>query len=314
MSPQFIDGARNDDYTSPTFKSSVLNAHEDRRQHMRSARKDQDRVERSKSRSYVSQHGGDNQSQLDGQSAHQDIQAETRSRRSHTPVKTPVNEAPRSTRGSHTPAREAVTPPGEEEYRAHAVADGFGHSRFIAERDQRAVHSKSPIRAQPQEFQRQIEEAEKELHRTYHQDPVLYSNKKQHGNPNLPSNFYNGYKTQNDGIADDVSVARSQLREDLHEDIFAEENAQKRQFQTKLDEYHRFIDDSKDVLRSKSQLKKHEAEISKQHSALIAEEKRLEDLRIRDNKRRYKEMLDHHQHVNYETRKIERSIEREGER
>lgn len=285
---------------------------------MRSSRRE---VERSKSRSHISQHGADNQSQADGQSAYQDVQAETRSRKSHTPVRTPVNEVQRSARGSHTPVREAVTPRGEEEYRAHAVNDGFGHSRFVTEREQvrqRPTQSKSPIRAEPLQYERQIEEAEKQFTRTYHQEPIYFSGQKQHGQPNQPSNFYNGYKNQasaDDGAADNVSVAgRSELRADLHEDIFAEENAQKRQFQTKLDEYHRFIDVSKDVLRSKSQLKKQEAEIARQHAALIAEEKRLEELRNRDNKRRYREMLDHHQHVNYETRRIERSIEKEGER
>lgn len=286
---------------------------------MRSARRENpDRIERSKSRSHVSQHGGDNQSQMDGQSVHQDVQAETRSRKSHTPVKTPVNEAPRSTRGSHTPAREAVTPRCEEEYRAHAITDGFGHTRFAAERDlerQRTHQSRSPIRSSPHEYERNIEDAERQLHITHHQDPVNYSSKKLHGRANEPSNFYNGYKTQTEGRdADDVSDTRSRLREDLNEDIFAEEKAQKKHFQTKLDEYHKFIDDSKDVLRSKSQLKKHEAEIARQHAALIAEEKRLEDLRLRENKRRYREMLDHQQHVAYETRRVEKSIEKAGDK
>ena len=42
-SPQFIEGLRNDTYVSPTFKSSVFTAHEDRRatqERLRSANRD----------------------------------------------------------------------------------------------------------------------------------------------------------------------------------------------------------------------------------------------------------------------------------
>ena len=61
-------------------------------------------------------------------------------------------------------------------------------------------------------------------------------------------------------------------------------------------------------------MKRVEAEVARQKSALIEEEKRVEQLRLQDNKRRYKEMLDHQQHVQYGTRAVEKEIENEAER
>jgi hypothetical protein len=212
-----------------------------------------------------------------------------------------------------------VTPTGELQYRAHAYTDGYGHSHFIAHKDEARhnfhhQHTKSPARVAPIEQERHIEDAERQLHATFHQQEGPHPAQRRQGSVER-DNFYNGYGTRRADLpARDAYEATVNLREDLQEDIFALEKDMKRDYQRKLDEYHRYLDDTKDILRSKSQLKRYEAELSRQHSALIAEEKRLEQLRQKENQIRYRELLDHQQHVKYDQHRVEKEIAHYGEK
>lgn len=261
----------------------------------------------------------DNKSQAEGRSVRQDDAAERHSRKSHTPVRTPHNEHSREARRSHTPVQESVTPRGETQFRTHAFTDGYGHSHFIAQRDEavndyQRQHTKSPVRATPVEQERHIEDAERQLHVTYHQEPANFG-RRQGSVEKEPSNFYNGYSSKMaEQPARDVFEATTHLRQDLQDDIFALEKELKKDYQRKLDEYHRYLDDNKEILRSKSQLKKYEADLARQHASLIAEEKRLEQLRQKETQIRYREMLDHQQHVNYDHRKLEKEIITAGDK
>lgn len=318
VSPQFVSGQRNEYYTNPTFQSSVFTAHEDRRQYQdrsRSARRQGVDAHEPAQRS--ARGHDDAKSQVEARSVHQDDQAERHSRKSHTPTRTPHNEPSREARKSHTPVQESVTPRGEVQYRTHAFTDGYGHSHFIAEKDEgrfdyHRQHTKSPVRVSPLEQERHIEDAERQLHVTYHQEPAHVARRQ--GSVEK-DNFYNGYNIRRAELpANDVYEATAHLRQDLQEDIFALEREMKKDYQMKLDEYHKYLDDTKDVLRSKSQLKRHEAEIARQHAALIAEEKRLEQLKQKETQIRYREMLDHQQHMNYDQRRLEKEIATAGER
>lgn len=309
VSPQFVGGLRNDYYTNPTFQSSVFNANEDRRRY-------QDRSRSARRQDQTYQDAADNRSQADARSVRPDENLDRQSRKSHTPVRTPQNEPSREARRSHTPVQESVTPRNELQYKTNGYTDGNGQTHLIAQKDEGRTYqaqSKSPVRASPLQQERQIEDIERHLHVTHHQESAQLA-RRPGSVEREPSNFYNGYSSRRQEVPVTDVFGHTTGRADIHDDLFAAEKELKQDFQKKLDEYHRYLDETKDALRSKSQIKRYEAEIAKQHAALLAEEKRLEKLKQKENQIRYKEMLDHQQNVKYDLTRVEREIATHGDR
>lgn len=87
-----------------------------------------------------------------------------------------------------------------------------------------------------------IEDRERDLHRTYHQDPVHLAQTRRDAQQNTGGFNEASYTERRaEQPARDAFEATVHQREDARGDIFDLETQQKRDYQRKLDEYHRFV-------------------------------------------------------------------------
>lgn len=163
--------------------------------------------------------------------------------------------------------------------------------------------------------EQRIEQGERDLHRNYHQDPSYqYTSHQIRRASRERGTFYDGYRVERPEVSVREVVRGPEVFEDHRQDVFELESQMKRDYQKKLDDYHRFVAEANYHDKSKSVVKRIEAEVAKQRAALYEEEKRLEKLNNKELKRRYREELDIHSGVHHRTIDQEREIELSAEK
>lgn len=302
-----------------------------------------DHDERSKSRNFTRNNPAIVQQYQSNtaRSARNEDNLERASRRSHTPSRAqlethnvePTGDRPRTpvNEGSKTPTKAQASSGHHQNDTIHQTQrsqqdqllithhrDGFGHNYASVDRIQ-------PLRQQAfLAHEDTVKDAESRLHLTYYGVPAGTRPRR---DSLERGNFYDGYHSQPAPAVERTRVSEVHVEaqpptpraeveavEDPRGQAFQLESQLKKEYQQRLDEYHRYVDELNFQNKSKSQIKLAEAEAARRHAALIQEEKRLELLRDKEKKRIYKQMLDEQQIAQYKTFQGEKEIEVQTER